>query len=80
MGATDDLVTPRERAVVKHGIRVGDLVEFEFDGVPRVGRVNRTHHRATALVEDDDGIGYTDGKRYKNFYVPVRTLQVMPCP
>ena len=36
-GVTHDLVTPRERAAVQHGIRVGNLVEFKLEGLRRVG-------------------------------------------
>jgi hypothetical protein len=73
-GTKHELVTPRERAAVTHGIRTGDIVEFQFQGVRHVGRVNRIHHRATVLVEAVDGTRYTDGKRYKKFYVPLPWL------
>jgi diadenosine tetraphosphatase ApaH/serine/threonine PP2A family protein phosphatase len=65
------LVTPREHAAVQHGVRVGDLVEFDFQGRRLVGRVNRINRRATVLVEDANGLKYSDGKRYQKFYVPV---------
>lgn len=75
---THDLVTPRERAAMQHGIRVGDLVQFEFEGLGRVGKVNRIHHRATVLVEARDAPKYSDGKRYKKFYVPLGELDLVP--
>jgi hypothetical protein len=78
--STHDLVTPRERAAVQHGISVGELVTFEFEGVRYVGRVNRIHQRATVLVEAGDGISYSDGKRYKKFYVPPAGLRLVAPP
>jgi hypothetical protein len=77
---THDLVTPRERAAVQHGIKVGDLVGFEFEGTRHVGRVNRIHHRATVLVEAADGMQYSDGKRYKKWYVPLAGLSCAVTP
>jgi hypothetical protein len=61
----------REHAAVRHGIKVGSMVEFQFEGRRLVGRVNRLNKRATVLVEDADGLPYSDGKRYQKFYVPV---------
>lgn len=71
-----ELVTPREVAAVRHGVRVGSAVEFEFQGRRLVGRVNRINHRATVLVEDSDGVPYSDGGRYSKFYVPVEQLRL----
>jgi len=68
------LVTPMEHAAVQHGIRVGGMVCFEFEGRRLVGRVNRAHRRATVLVEDAKGQPYSDGKRYQKFYVPFGML------
>lgn len=73
--ATHDLVTQHERAKAKFGLRVGDLVTFEFEGVRRTGRLNRITRRATVLVEDSAGTPYSDGKRYMKFYVPLMMLQ-----
>ena len=70
-----DLVTPREQAAQVHGVRIGDLVSFEFDGVRRAGRVNRITKRATILVEDPAGRPFTDGKLYTAFYVPLFMLR-----
>jgi hypothetical protein len=71
------LVTPREHAAVRHGIRVGSQVEFDFEGRLLSGRVNRIHRRATVLVEDDRGLQYSDGRRYAKIYVPLALLR--PC-
>ncbi len=76
--AYHDLVTPREQAVVAHGITVGDKVTFEYEGVRRVGRVNRITRRASILVESPDGRPFSDGKRYLTFYVPLPMLQKLP--
>jgi hypothetical protein len=77
-GHTDhrhELITPRERAWTKYGVRPGDRVRFRFDGTTYVGMVNRIHKRATVLVEDLRGASYTDGKRYAKFYVPLDLLE-----
>jgi hypothetical protein len=73
-GAYHDLVTPREEAGVAFGIQVGDAVRFAMDGLLHVGRVNRITRRATVLVEDPQGVLYSDGKRYRTFYVPLPLL------
>jgi hypothetical protein len=70
-----DLVTPREIAAKAHAIRQGDLVAFDFDGITRVGRINRITKRATVLVEDPAGRLFSDGRRYATFYVPVHQLR-----
>ncbi len=70
------LVTPREHAAATHGIRVGSIVWFDFDGRRFSGKVNRVHHRATVLVEDPSGRPYSDGKRYQKFYVPLAQLSL----
>ncbi|WP_254510324.1 hypothetical protein [Anatilimnocola floriformis] len=70
-----DLITPRERARVKFGIQAGSKVRFRFDGVERVGIVNRVSKRVTVLVEDPNGQRYTNGKFYSKYYIPVQMLQ-----
>lgn len=74
------LITPRERAIVKFGIRPGMTVRFRCDGVQYTGIVNRISKRATVLVEDDRGLQYTNGKHYAKFYVPVQCLQAVESP
>ncbi len=74
-GVFHDLVTPREEAGVAYGIVAGDLVSFEHEGMRHVGRVNRITRRATILVEDPGGRPYSDGKRYRTFYVPLPMLR-----
>jgi hypothetical protein len=71
------LITPREKAMVKFGIRPGTRVRFRFDGVEHTGIVNRITKRATVLVEDRRGMPYSDGKRYKKFYIPVQMLEAV---
>jgi hypothetical protein len=66
-GTSHDLVTPREVASERHGIRVGDRVRFEHEGRRRVGLVHRVIRRATVLVEDPRGRPYSDGGRYATF-------------
>jgi hypothetical protein len=72
---THRLITPRERARTKYGIRAGDRVSFRFDGTHYTGIVNRITKRATVLVEDPQGERFSDGKRYQRFYVPLPLLK-----
>ncbi len=77
-GHTDhrhQLITPRERAFTKFGIKAGDRVSFRIDGQHYNGVVNRITKRATVLVEDASGVRYSDGKHYAKFYVPVGMLE-----
>ncbi|SFI92260.1 hypothetical protein [Planctomicrobium piriforme] len=70
-------ITPREKAIVKSGIRPGMTVRFEYEGVVHTGRVNRINKRATVLVEDRRGMRYSDGKHYSKFYIPVEMLEAV---
>jgi hypothetical protein len=70
-----DLITQRERAHARFDLRVGDRVTFEFDGARHAGVVNRITRRATVLVEDPQGMPFSDGKKYRKFYVPLAMLQ-----
>lgn len=72
---THQFITPRERALVKFGIKPGDRVRFRMDGRHFTGIVNRITKRATVLVEDERGVRYSNGKRYAKFYVPLRQLE-----
>lgn len=74
-GVRHDLVTPREQAAATFGVRVGDAVEFDMEGTPMRGRVNRITRRATVLVEHPSGTLFTDGRRYQTFYVPLPLLR-----
>ncbi|MEI7834942.1 MAG: SprT-like family protein [Planctomycetota bacterium] len=69
-----ELVTAREQAAVEHNVSVGLWVRFDFQGRDLTGQVNRIHRRATVLVEDARGARYTDGKRYRKYYVPLNQL------
>lgn len=70
-----DLITQRERARDRFGLRPGDAVSFVFEGVRRVGVVNRITRRATVLVESATGVAYTNGRRYEKFYIPLGQLE-----
>jgi hypothetical protein len=71
---THNLITRRERAA-EVGIRIGSLVTFNFEGRQLTGRVNRITKRATVLVADPDGVSYSDGLKYRTYYVPVASLK-----
>ena len=71
------LITPREKAMVKFGLMPGVKVRFRFDGVEHTGIVNRISKRATVLVEDGKGVRYSNGKHYTKFYVPVQMLEAV---
>ena len=71
---THDLVLRRERAA-EAGIRVGSRVTFEFEGRRHEGKVNRITKRATVLVEDPGGVRFSDGFRYKTYYIPLTLLR-----
>lgn len=71
---THNLMTRRERAA-SSGIRPGSRVTFVFEGQRLIGRVNRITKRATVLVEDSEGRRYSDGLRYKTYYVPITYLE-----
>ena len=72
---THSLITRAERAA-RHGIRVGSRVFFSHRGKRLAGRVNRVTKRATVLVEDPEGERYSDGKRYRKYYVPLAGLEL----
>ena len=69
-----ELLTARKQAAIEHKISVGQQVRFDFQGRSLAGRVNRILRRATVLVEDGRGSRYTDGKRYRKYYVPLNLL------
>ncbi|MEO8597935.1 MAG: SprT-like family protein [Candidatus Solibacter sp.] len=71
---THKLITRRERAA-QSGIGVGSRVTFLFEERRLAGRVNRLTKRATVLVEDADGERFSDGRRYRKYYVPIVHLQ-----
>lgn len=77
-GHTDhrhQMMTPRQRARTDFGIRAGMRVRFEYADRQFEGLVNRITKRATVLVEDPEGLPYSDGKRYQKFYIPVEMLE-----
>ena len=72
---THKLITRVERAA-QVGIRVGSRVTFVYRGRRLAGRVNRVTKRATVLVEDPEGERYSDGGRYRKYYVPLKGLEL----
>ena len=72
---THRLITRAERAA-QRGIRVGSRVAFSYRGKRLAGRVNRVTKRATVLVEDPRGERYSDGRRYRKYYVPLAALEL----
>ena len=73
---THKLITRVERAA-QRGIRVGSRVAFVYQGERLCGRVNRVTKRATVLVEDPQGERYSDGGRYRKYYVPLAELELV---
>jgi hypothetical protein len=73
---THSLLTRRERAA-ESGIRVGSKVAFVFEGERFTGHVNRITKRATVLVEHVEGRMYSDGRKYKVFYIPLAELTLL---
>jgi hypothetical protein len=69
-----ELITWKERAHAS-GLGMGSLVSFVFEGARLQGRVNRVTKRATVLVEDAAGQRYSDGRRYRKYYVPLASLE-----
>jgi len=67
-------VTSREIADKQHGIRVGDMVQFDMEGRRLTGRVNRITKRASVLVDDPTGPLFSNGGRYMTYYVPLAML------
>lgn len=72
------MLTPAERARTTHHLGPGDMVGFEFDGQMLVGKINRINRRATVLVSDAGGPRYSDGGRYRKYYVPLGNLRAWP--
>lgn len=70
-----ELITQQERAATKFNVRVGSMVTFQHEGKRYIGSVNRITRRATVLVCDLGGQLYSDGKRYRKFYVPIVQLK-----
>lgn len=70
-----ELVTQRERAQAVFNVRLGSKVSFRYEGKKLVGVVNRITRRATVLVESPAGVLYSDGKRYRKFYIPIAGLK-----
>lgn len=70
-----ELTTQQERARDAFGIRLGDRVEFNHEGKQLIGFVNRITRRATVLVQDSNGEQYSDGMKYRKFYVPISRLR-----
>jgi hypothetical protein len=75
--ATHELVTPGARARADFGLRTGSRVTFHFEGRRIEGVVNRITRRATVLVEDAAGLPYSDGRRYRKYYVPLGHLEIL---
>lgn len=69
------LLTPKDIARTRLGIRPGDRVNFDCDGRTFNGFLQRITKRATVLVLDSKGHQYDDGKRYAKYYVPLKKLR-----
>lgn len=65
------LVTRREIARTEYGVRVGDLVAFDFEGRRVEGRIGSIRRRATVFVEEPCPGG---GRHQRKFHVPLALL------
>jgi len=78
---THDMVTPREEAATKHGVKQGSTVEFTFHGEVHKGVVDRITKRATVLVrcaaERSGAKKFNDGSHYLTFFVPPSQCKVV---
>jgi hypothetical protein len=70
-----ELITQTERAADRYGVRLGARVAFHVDGQRIIGIVNRITRRATVLVPDPAGEPFSDGRRYRRYYVPLAALR-----
>jgi len=75
---THQLITPAEIAASQYDILPGRRVSFLHNGNTLSGMVNRVNKRATVLVPDSNGALFSDGERYRKFYVPVQLLELCP--
>jgi hypothetical protein len=69
------MLSPREVAFRRKGLKPGDAVRFLTGQLLVEGIVERIGKRATVLVEAAQGRGYSDGKRHLKYYVPLNSLQ-----
>lgn len=69
-----DLITQTERAAKKFQLKPGSRVRFSFEGRVLTGHINRITRRATVLVADPKGERFSDGHRYRRYYVPLEHL------
>lgn len=69
-----DLITQSERAAKKFQLKPGSRVRFTFEGRVLTGHINRITRRATVLVADPKGERFSDGHRYRRYYVPLEHL------
>ncbi|QGU94881.1 hypothetical protein GOM49_06995 [Clostridium bovifaecis] len=69
------LPTNREIIDKSLGIKIGDKVEFSYEGKIKNGIINRINKRATVMVLDKGG-NYIDkyGNKYSKYYVPLKGL------
>ena len=82
---TPPLSASRTHAPADHAARTGRAIGntrgVEGDastskGRDSTGRVNRLTKRATVLVEDPEGERFSDGGRYRRYYVPIVHLRL----
>lgn len=71
------MLTPRDVARKRIGLKIGDRVIFEIDGHRLRGTINRISKRATVLVPSSaaGSIRFNDGNFYLKYYVPLHRLR-----
>ncbi|WP_291722999.1 SprT-like domain-containing protein [Bernardetia sp.] len=73
---THQLLTGRMEALKEYDLKVGDWVNFSFDGKEYTGFIHRITKRATVMALDKNG-EYKDnkGNRFKKYYILLKYLK-----
>ncbi len=75
------LPTVKQIAQQKYGLKIGDMVRFNFDGRRLEGVLYNINQRATVMVRDKKGTHVDKkGNRYTKYYVPIALLSQAKTP
>jgi hypothetical protein len=75
---THSLLTGKMEALKEYDLRIGDWVDFSFDGKKYKGFIQKITKRATVMALDEKGI-YKDakGNRFTKYYILLKYLKKM---